>query len=710
MHLPPSSRRTTLNEAARIMSQSVSPTEPSPIMRRTGLVVGYVQSGKTLSFTTVTALARDNGYHLVIVIAGTSTILNSQSERRLRSDLGIDERDSTGWLHIHNPRAGNGDDRTIRNALHEWTEQNSRQDLNRTVLITVMKHHTHLEHLQNVLAEAGASYHVALVFDDEADQAGLNNLIKEGEESTTYARLREMRERALGSHTFLQYTATPQAPLLINLIDVLSPDFAEVLTPGDDYVGGREFFIQNPSLVRQIPDEDVPTEEGSDGAPPESFLEALVIFLLGAASGLHRTRGAGNRSMMVHPSRRTAPHVDYYAWVRRVLDNWQSILTEPESEDYRDLRIQFWQGYCDLERTEQGLESFDDLMGLLPHAIRRAELHELNARAGRTPTVDWNRSYVHIFVGGAALDRGFTVEGLTVTYMPRGPGTGQADTIQQRARFYGYKRQYLGLCRIYVEREVSEALANYVRHEESVREKLSQFSESGRPLAELRRVFLLDPGLRPTRNSVIDVPYARVRVRDQWFYPRSPHEQSADHRAVVSDLLSTLTLDRCEGHPNRKPMQIHAVNSQVSLRWLYEEFLTQLRFSRLSDAQSFLAMTVAIGSYLSETPDANAAVYLMSEGRVRQRAVSEEGVIQQLFQGKEPVNPPHARGSIYPGDRFYHEPDRVTVQIHFLQLTTEASQPLTPEPVFNVAIRLPRQFRSDVIIQDQGGDGNQDGS
>lgn len=47
----------------------------------TGLVFGYVQSGKTLSFTTLTALARDNGYQLVIVIAGISTNLVNQIGR-----------------------------------------------------------------------------------------------------------------------------------------------------------------------------------------------------------------------------------------------------------------------------------------------------------------------------------------------------------------------------------------------------------------------------------------------------------------------------------------------------------------------------------------------------------------------------------------------------------------------------------------------------
>lgn len=44
----------------------------------TGLVFGYVQSGKTLSFTTLTALARDNNYQIVIVLAGISTILDSE--------------------------------------------------------------------------------------------------------------------------------------------------------------------------------------------------------------------------------------------------------------------------------------------------------------------------------------------------------------------------------------------------------------------------------------------------------------------------------------------------------------------------------------------------------------------------------------------------------------------------------------------------------
>ena len=77
-----------LSSAASILSKAVDPQADSG--SETGLVVGYVQSGKTLSFTTVMALARDNGFQLVIVVAGISKLLLKQSTDRLRKDLQIE--------------------------------------------------------------------------------------------------------------------------------------------------------------------------------------------------------------------------------------------------------------------------------------------------------------------------------------------------------------------------------------------------------------------------------------------------------------------------------------------------------------------------------------------------------------------------------------------------------------------------------------------
>ena len=129
--------------AQRILGRCHPPV--SPPGKRTGLVVGYVQSGKTMSFETVIALARDNGYGLVILLAGTKNILLDQSEDRLIKDLGIDDGDG-GWFHENNPttaRKGHIGDR-----LASWRGNPTRK---RAVLITVLKHSGHLANLVALL-------------------------------------------------------------------------------------------------------------------------------------------------------------------------------------------------------------------------------------------------------------------------------------------------------------------------------------------------------------------------------------------------------------------------------------------------------------------------------------------------------------------------------------------------------------------------------
>lgn len=52
-----------------------------------GLVVGYVQSGKTANMTAVIAKAIDAGYNFVIILAGLTDKLREQTQGRLEEDL-----------------------------------------------------------------------------------------------------------------------------------------------------------------------------------------------------------------------------------------------------------------------------------------------------------------------------------------------------------------------------------------------------------------------------------------------------------------------------------------------------------------------------------------------------------------------------------------------------------------------------------------------
>jgi len=224
----------------------------------TGLVLGEIQSGKTMSFTTLAAVARDNNYRIVIVITGISIALLRQSVERLRRHLGI-ESGNRGWRHIPIEHATRPSVPDITSTLDEWTDADVPPRERPTLLITVLKQHQNLNCLTEVLRQINLQDVPTLIIDDEGDQASLNTKVLDANQSATYMRILELRD-AVPRHTFVQYTATPQALLLINIIDILSPRFIHLLEAGQGYRGGYDFLEQHRrEIIREIPAAQLPT-------------------------------------------------------------------------------------------------------------------------------------------------------------------------------------------------------------------------------------------------------------------------------------------------------------------------------------------------------------------------------------------------------------------------------------------------------------------
>lgn len=117
--------------------------------------------------------------------------------------------------------------------------------------------------------------------------------------------------------------------------------------------------------------------------------------------------------------------------------------------------------------------TFEEIMSQVPDIIYETNLMLVisrNKKKGQTYDIDWDGSISHILVGADMLNRGGTVERLAVTYMPRhSVGKSTADTIQQRCRFLGYKRNYLYSCRVYLPEDTALEYREYVDHEEEMR-------------------------------------------------------------------------------------------------------------------------------------------------------------------------------------------------------------------------------------------------
>jgi hypothetical protein len=357
----------------------------------------------------------------------------------------------------------------------------------------------------------------------------------------------------------------------------------------------------------------------------------------------------------------------------------------------------------DLGHTAEGLPVFSEIVPRLRDAIRQTIVTQVNAARGRTPQPDWRQFYAHIVVGGEVLNRGVTLAGLTVTYMPRGPGTGQADTIQQRARWFGYKADYLGFCRVYLSGQMIQLYRAYVRHEQALRAQLRDHRASGRELRRWRRAFFLDPGLRPTRASVIDLEPVRGDFADEWFSPKAPHdppEAIRANRELVVRFVDGLRNQwrPSDGHPRRTPMQIHDV-SQLPLRQVYEDLLTRLWLARPADSTLLAGLLLQVGRYLEDHPDARCTVYRMSQGATRARDLDGDE-IPNMFQGAnydESVSP---RVTLYPGDREIHASGELTIQVHTVRVRKDTTTVIADDvPV--VTVWVPRVMSGAWVSQSQ---------
>jgi len=118
-------------------------------------------------------------------------------------------------------------------------------------------------------------------------------------------------------------------------------------------------------------------------------------------------------------------------------------------------------------------------------------------------SLDFDKREVwRILVGGNKLARGFTVEGLTVTYYRR--TTAQVDTLMQMGRWFGFRPGYRDLVRLYTTPDLHDLFEAACRDEEFLRRELEQYSilEDGVKQLTPRQIPPLiaqhRPDLRPT--------------------------------------------------------------------------------------------------------------------------------------------------------------------------------------------------------------------
>ena len=234
-------------------------------LQKKGLVLGYVQSGKTANFTAVLAKAADAGYRLFIVLSGIHNALRRQTQRRLDDQLIGPHREK--WTPLTTATKDFG------YVPHGGQTLSGREM--RSLAVT-KKNPARLRRLVEWLEDIPEEIRrecPALIIDDEADQA-TPNTARNGWDRTTINRLIVEVRSLLPTSTYLAYTATPFANIFIDPqdeTDLYPDDFIISLERPDGYFGAEALFGR-----ASLDDEDDP-DDGLDMVRVIEPDEALVV-------------------------------------------------------------------------------------------------------------------------------------------------------------------------------------------------------------------------------------------------------------------------------------------------------------------------------------------------------------------------------------------------------------------------------------------------
>ncbi len=558
------------------------PESEKPFSRK-GLVLGDVQSGKTVNFTAVCNKAVDAGYRIVILLAGTIETLRKQTQDRM--DLEFAGINSYNQFHRIKEETLPGVSRHDKNGLVISFTTN-KSDFNANALCSHnMSLHTvapkvpiffvvkkNVSILKNLLEWLQNRQNIGpnnkidlpvLVLDDEADNASINVNDPDSDPTQTNARIRELL-KIFSKVSYLAITATPFANIFIDPDtesemyedDLFPRDFIYALLPPTSdqpirsyggYIGTNEIFGNNPltDMVISLDDiENILPKKHKTGYPfkqmPLSLKEAIAYFCI--ANAIRDLRGdmTAHRSMLIHISHLKSLHKQiedqvskYFLSLKYAIQNYAALPIEKSMQIEELIFIKkIWDKYNLADNA--GCNWEDLLKSHLFSAVAPIVVQVVNSNGGILDYEGNKKNGLRVIaIGGNCLSRGLTLEGLMVSYFRR--NTMMYDTLLQMGRWFGFRPSYADLCKIWMPDEVKEWFEQITESYIELKSDIYIMQEQGKSPKDFGMKVRMHPG------SLL--PTARNKMREAKPVTRPIN--------IAGRLLETPRLKRCYVNHNR---------------------------------------------------------------------------------------------------------------------------------------------------------------
>lgn len=658
-----------------------------------GLIFGFVQSGKTLNYTSIANAAMDSGYDMIVILAGATNILRKQTQERVledvigwngKQDIGVSLYDNNTALR---PTSLTTIDLDFDKKIAEQKMGDYTLETVNVPVLAVIKKNVHALRNLNKWLESqnrkGKIEKSILLIDDESDYASVNT--KDENDPTSINRgIREMLNH-FDVSTYLAITATPFANILIDVDnqndiygnDLFPRSFIWTLDKPSTYMGVQEIVIdrfrnvckvngpeheeENKAIAQNI----LRLKKDSDfGELPPFVLTALEDFIYNCVKSRKHLMYTGDLSMMVNMSRFTRHHQELAELLFELLSNFKVEIRNHHIQNCKHPSLRQIATFFESDTNFNC--SWSEFNKLLEEVILNTDIIDVHSQSKRELVFTGKNSTNHIVVGGLSLSRGFTVEGLITTVFLRSTKT--YDALMQMGRWFGHKQKFAEYISLYTVPEIKRRFESIQEATEDLIDQLTTMRDRGETPKEFGLAIQLDPevGMQVVSgNRARDAQKMELKLSldgklcettKLW---RDPKKQQNNDLATARFMLEVTK----NGKPIDKSMKLHLPGKRDQYAYIdvpidiLLEFIDQFdiphkKLSQITNKMPYFFLVKHLEKFYTHFD------FLLIEG-----------------EGKTPFELPNGMGTINPSQRIFTESsDENYIQFKNNQLSTGASE------------------------------------
>lgn len=498
------------------MEETVSKLlESDTSLKKPGILLGKIQSGKTRAFIGIIALAFDNNYDVAIVLTKGTKALAEQTIQRLKETKeGLGLFEETNQIQIH-------DIMSFPDNLPEFV-------LTQKLVLVSKKEDDNLNRLLKTVTEIYPNLQnkKTLIIDDEADFASIS-FTKEKEsgliKQRTISRQIDNIRNKITYSDFLQVTATPYS-LYLQPDDEDGPDglflpkrpaFTVILPTHGSYVGGEYYFIDSEkeestafhvyeelplaeleilSVSKRLKRADrrsLKIEDVFNDSHTQTLRNSIINFIVGGCIRRLQQKRLNlpmeHYSLVIH----TDIHKISHTWQEEIVKKLNEeliTLSKNNKELYEQLLLVAYNKLqSSIKLSGFYLPEFSEVSNSVSEALHSGMLfvQTVNSEGDVKALLDTRGQLklwapLNIFIGGQILDRGITIKNLIGFFYGRNPGKFQQDTVLQHSRMYGARsKEDLAVTRFYTTSNIYGIMCRIHIFDEALRREIERMLETG---------------------------------------------------------------------------------------------------------------------------------------------------------------------------------------------------------------------------------------